>query len=594
MGSDEADTNGNIYDENGEWAYNINRKFSGLYLPDLYKVYYDDEIRGIYQNIVVNQEIESVKICSTPCIPTGIGINIDGGNDYLILSFEDYNKGSISIPVKQSTLLSNRKIEALIDEGIRFDSSTAKNLNGYFKECLDKNEKYMNTFKIAERNGWKENNTLYVIGDAGYTKDGIVDIYQTDSGAGNHLKLKGNLETWIEGTKDVIHYDIVRLKIYIAAAAFVLRFFDITNILFHHHGDSSGGKTFTTQIAIGCFGNPNADGLMNSKTTIVAAERHLTRYCDLPTFFDETSRMSKYVLDQLIFEICNGVTGARGRPDGTYEEGIPFNGSTYTTGENPIVDEESFEGEQVRVIQTDENLPLGMGDIVDAASLAIQNNYGFFTQPLLQKIFENRDKFESKYMEAKKRITTSDDNKENRIAKTFAVIEIAGKIVEEIFSESGIIPKNVEDIVDHFYNQKITESKIEKPHVIMLQHMVDWYHRNQNYFEQSNTINNGNISLGQKLGYVSVRYIDIPKDIFEKAMEDYNQKRQMKRIYRDWKKEDVIITDNEPNRYTKKVKGKNVIRFSIVEIDKVLGTNLSNTNGNSTAKKLNMKLPVTA
>jgi uncharacterized protein (DUF927 family) len=564
--NDKTDENGNYKAEDGTILHNNHKKFSGLYLPSGYTIYptMENGKIGIY-------DIYGNHICSTPCIVTDKVVNIDGSNDEYKLTFIDVNGNKRHIVVKQDALLTNRGIEGLISRGIRVDSANTKNLSKFYREAMDFNNADMGTSYSVDNNGWKKNNTTFVFGDKAFTKDGIFEVYQSDESInGKNLQSKGNIDTWKDSVQDLLQYDLVRFKIYVAASAFILQLLGADNIILNHWGKSSTGKTFTTILSFSFFGNPNKDGLMNSDTTKYAAEYLAYLYCDLPLYFDELTNLNIDV-GQFLYTLGNGVSKRQGKQTGGLKNVNEFNTATFITAERQLEDEDMLEGQKLRLIETDDKLPDGLGKEISRAKHAIKFNYGFLAEPYIMKIFEKKDELEAMYFTAQdrfKNLSDSGKNFDDRLANTFAVIEVAGKLIEEVLKSNGFESADVEQTVDKYFVNKTVDNAVEESDIVMLRHLNDWNMQKINHF-----VSPANPCVyGDVYGWIEKGYMDIPTSVLKNALKQY-EKGNLTRIFKEWKDKGIIITNSGKTGHTYKAHGRNVYRFVESEINKALDLN---------------------
>lgn len=589
--NDESDADGNIIVD-GTIVENNHKKYCGLYVPDNYKIYHDkdSEKYGIYNNY-------DKHICSTPCLVTGKGINLDGGDNYYIITFTDYDEGKKQLIAKHSDMLTIKGVNGLIDKGIRVDNFTAGDSTKYFKESLDYNEGEMQKVNVVERNGWKKNNSIFAFGNKGFTENGILDIHQK-SNTSHKLQSIGSFEEWKDGVEPVLNLRITRFKLYCAAAAFILDLIGVDNIIVYHWCGSSRGKTTTTQAAMSCLGNPNKEGLMNSGTTLVAAERIIFMYNDLPVIFDETTTESDNLLGILIYLIGNGITKSRGRKDGGVDEGFSFNTTGFFTGEKSVLNDDSYQGQWVRVIELNEELPQNehYGNLMYNATMAMSDNYGFLAEPYIGKIFKHsKNELKAMHGEATKRILESNNGKDGfdrRVAQSFATIEVAGKMIEEVLGEHGFDAMNVEAIVDHYYTDKIKNHAIEEPYIVMLNHFMDWFSKKSNYFIRAKEP----FTPSDTYGWESPDYIDVPKDILKMEALGAYDKGDLSSILKEWKTQGILKADKKGLTYSSS--NGRVFRFVKSKINEVLDLNNENIDTDeieihySEPKKLNLNFTV--
>ena len=509
-----------------------------------------------------------ITFCRTPCIPIATGQNIDTGEYWVQLRFMNIYNRVHDEWVSQQDALSRRGIMKLADRGINLIEKDSSTMNAYLSTCLQVNGMDMPRRFVTEKNGWKCDNTIFAFGKRGFSNGEILNIVPLRKEAYNGLRVCGDINTWINAVRPIIHLPLVRLKMYAVFASPLLRLLNVQSFILDHNGESSIGKTFTNDLAMSMIGD--ADTLrFNGDTTKTAAEILAEMYTDLPLYLDETgTQQSDDVLKALIYMLANEQGRMRGHKDGGLRETGKWKTVALTTGEKPLTSHKSFSGQQVRVIEVRGGLSQGVIDDVKVAADVRKENYGHFAELYFAKLAEYAPRLRDMYDMTRSRYTTKDNVKTNRVASSFAAMMVAGMLLEDIFSDVGIDPAEPHTIVDRFFAKTIDNSVTENYSTRALQTLIDWVQtKNACFYDAGNPENQkGN----EFYGWIENGYLDIIITEARKTLEKngYDPTRSIN----DWKDDGITKTSKGRNDYLAKHNGKNhrVIRLLLEEVNNVL------------------------
>jgi putative DNA primase/helicase len=319
---------------------------------------------------------------------------------------------------------------------------------------------------------------------------------------------KGSCDEWIEGVEPVIDDKTVRIKCYGASSAPLLKILNVPSFILDHYGPTSMGKTFGDQVAISIFGDPKAL-LIPGNSSETHIEMQATLATDLPLVIDETSLADPVVLTRIVYMINN--EGSRGRgTNAKLQEINRWRIVCLTTGEDTII-KTNLNGAGVRAISF--NIPMKLMDAgeIETCRGIIENNYGHIIDPYMAKVFQNKDKIKKQFLEVRKHyVKNGQSTALNRMGSYFAIMEIAGSILEDVFMDIGIPQVNPRDIVQVFFDY-LTENEQEPPHIKALRHLNDYFNVHaSNFFWNDNDLRLNRDTYG----YISEdnEYIDvIPK-----------------------------------------------------------------------------------
>ena len=506
--------------------------------------------------------------CRVPAIATSLGRNIDNDEYWIEISFTNIFGESHSQWLSQQDALSRKGIMSLADRGLNLIEKNTSTMNDYIGACLKANRERMPRRFVTDKNGWKCENKLFAFGNRGFTSDEPVEIIPLRKEASVGLRVRGDVETWIEAAKPVISLPLVRLKMYAVMAAPLLRILGIQSFILDHNGESSIGKTFSNDMAMSLIGD--ADVLrFNGDTTKTAAEILAEMYTDLPLYLDETgTQQSEDVLKAIVYMLSNEQGRMRGHKDGGLRETGTWKTIALTTGERPLTSHKSFSGQQVRVVEVRGGLTKDVIEDVKRMADVRKKNYGHFAQPYFDKLFLYFNQLPQMYQMSRKRYITVDNVKTNRIADSFAAMLVAGMLLEDVFGDMGVETVEPHTIIDHFFNKAKEENTIEAYSTRALQAVMDWTQSKNMCFYESGATGDGRGN--EFYGWIDEHFIDIIPSELRKMLDRAGY--DSTRVINDWLDDGLIVANKNRKDYktTKNGKTLKLIRFVKEEVSNVL------------------------
>jgi putative DNA primase/helicase len=126
---------------------------------------------GIYKTMNLKDcDPYEIRISSTPCIITAIGINIDTGELLYKLKIKD-NLNHIKTFWKGTKGLMKRSdVLELLGDGMHFPESNVSDITYFFDKFITQHKEDLPTEIVASRCGWKKNFSMFIIGNYSVTE----------------------------------------------------------------------------------------------------------------------------------------------------------------------------------------------------------------------------------------------------------------------------------------------------------------------------------------------------------------------------------------------------------------------------------------
>lgn len=533
------------------------------------------------------EEVE-VQLTPTPCYISAIGNNIDTGEISYKLHIKNIMGNEIDIWKKPGELLKRVEVLKLQDE-IHFQEPVAKELMNYFDESI---LKYRSSFPIeitADTNGWKNNYSLFVIGEKAIKEDDVGKVTHISDEMKNKYVSKGDKEEWKKELKDLLDYDLVRLKMYATVGAFIIRFTPIETFLIHNYEESSGGKTLSMRIAASLIGNPDKNGIIESANISQAGfELSLESRSDTPVYWDETSANPDFIKG--VYMLGNEKGKGRGTKDLKYRDGGSWKTIAQSTGEEPLTQGMTVKtGNQTRVIEIHDRLPKLEKEYIENINMSLKSNYGLFLDEIIQEIFKVKDKIQYLYGSYSRYLGKPINEFAGRKQGYFTVLMVAGSLLEDIFEANGIPTKEPIDICKKYYDKVVLEDPTIPYADRALQSVYQWTVRNLARFERSiKEFGSDGLAKGayETYGWITKDSIYYDEGILTKTLESMGF--NYSRVKEDWKKgiiDPYVIIDKE----TKKSKIKSYASPTTINGKRIRGIRI---NINTLADRLDMEEPI--
>ena len=528
--------------ESESLVYGATKKYVSLF--DIKQIPYGFEVNGSLYSTVEDKDENVIRklITHTPVWVPYQYYNCDSDSMMLDLAFYNKNNRLSIVTIPQKEAFQRRGIMDVAAHGALLEEAKAGQLINWLVNYIHHNEIPVNN--VFERFGWKDD-LSFVAGDQMISdqKTESVKIINVPSKSIQGLGHSGTPEDWIQCTNKILQYDKARLKCYAACTAPLLKLLNQKSFILHDYGESSTGKTKTSELAMSIWGDP-AKLLMSAFGTAVGKERLATIFTDLPILVDETQVATEDDNIAFIYLIANETGKLRGLKDGGLQDTASWKTVAFTTGEAPLTTDKSFTGMSMRAVEIYGGLGAHDKEAVDEFKLGVENCYGVLGPHIIQEIIDNFgdlpkyfNQLNAKFNSLASELHTSLNGVGGRAASMFAVLSLGGLIFEEVIEKLGGDQKSAPEICAGVYREYIDNMAQSGYSSKAYEHFISWYHTKEKYFLQDM------MTVGDKVPYelygnATDEHIDIYptvlKDVLSKGGFNY------KRVMKDWSDEGLI------------------------------------------------------
>lgn len=515
------------------------------------------------------------KLCDSQVMVTGYLKNYDSGTDLIEIMFTapDTNNRTaewrtIWVSVES---IANKEVfkKEILPKGLIVTPKNHDAVMEYLSACINTNfgdtdaNCAFHSGSVFEHNGCKNDFTNYVSGERFFTIEGTevneskctyVDTENTE--AVRKLSTVGSSEAWSKLASPIIKYPRVRFSFYKAFDVIISNILGVDNCTIGFTWKSSSGKTLTLMLLASGFGNPNRKTglLITGDISVIALYANLRAYCGHPLFIDDTVNMKEDTKKIIGYIAANAQEPERARRDGKRRGQSPIDSSIFINSELDIFSERAQDGSGNRSIII--NKPL-MPELNQKLIRDIKNglalNYGHILKLFLQKVALHRDELRKWFEEAVTRLqATTTELGKKRLAEVFALGEVSGRLLEEIFAEMGLKVYKPAKIVNFMWKECVLNKVNNSIALKALACVYDYYLQHPTNFVTGDSLPNEKTITIDGWDFEKDKYIDWNANAIAKILKDNDFDKNS--VYRDWKSAKIIDTN-------KKGYGKSTFHF---------------------------------
>ena len=328
---------------------------------------------------------EAIEVCSHPLMPVKRIINLDSGEEKLELAYCRGESRWKTMITGRETLASAQKILALARTGIAVNSENAREIVRYIGEIESMNYTDLPVQNATSHLGWLPDGQF-----APYCEGIVYDGESPEfSRMFRDIAPCGSEETWMRVALETRNGRSVPARMALAAsfASPLVEKMGALPFFVHLWGTQGCGKTVGLMLAASVWGNPSVGRYVKTFGGTKVSQEIYASFCgNLPILLDELQVVKdRKSFDDIIYMLCEGVSKGRGAKEGGLQLQRHWSTCILTTGEMPIVQNNSGGGAAVRTIEVNYG---GEPLFEDARSVAntLKENYGFAGRKFIEAL----------------------------------------------------------------------------------------------------------------------------------------------------------------------------------------------------------------
>lgn len=326
----------------------------------------------------IGRQSETIRVISHPLMPIKRILNIDSGEEKIQLAFtRGVNSQWKTLITGKDTVASAQRIIALSKNGIAINSENAKEVVRYLSEIESLNYDMLPVQNSTGHLGWLPDGQF-----APYAEEIEYDGESPEyTRIYNSFRPTGNYEKWLDVAMEARSGESVPARIALAGAfaAPLVNPLNALPFIIHFYGTTGKGKSVALMMSASVWAEPTVGGAYIKTFGGTKNSQELTAsfLANVPMYLDELQIISdRKSFDDIIYMLCEGASKGRGAKEGGLQLQRRWNNCILTTGEMPIVQNNSGGGAAVRTIEVEcENESVFKDNRTVANTL--KENYGF-------------------------------------------------------------------------------------------------------------------------------------------------------------------------------------------------------------------------
>lgn len=253
--------------------------------------------------------------------------------------------------------------------------------------------------KMFKSQGWKTDDTEFVLGPRLYRQNDVVDA-GFSQGTQSFLQpfhSKGSIEVWKELTWVFNHegFEPHAFMLLLAFACPLLKLAGRQGFTVSALGDSGAGKSTSAMLMSSVYGHPHAAWVKREDTKLARMQRFGAHF-SLPVYMDEATTIPNKELRDLIYEVPTGKGRDSMRRDYSLREGAEW-ATIFVTSTNDSLqsklqlEKANAEAESLRLFEFRFPRVDAFGPVSKIIPGIVSENYGVAGEIYIQQIVSNRD-----------------------------------------------------------------------------------------------------------------------------------------------------------------------------------------------------------
>lgn len=402
---------------------------------------------------------ENIIVCDHPIMPVKRIINVDTGYVSLQIAYKRGNQKWKTLIVESDVLASAQKAVGLSKMDISVNSESAKELVKYITAIVGANIDDLPVQSSTSHLGWLPDGQFVPYAE-GVEYDGASPENQRMFAAFTEC---GSYAEWLKVAEETRQGKSVPARIALAGA-FAAPLVSLVNglpFIIHFHGASGTGKSVALMLSASVWAEPTVGGayVKTFGATKTSHELMAAFCCNLPLYIDELQiQADRKSFDDLIYMLCEGASKGRGTKDGGLQTQKRWSNCILTTGEMPIVQDNSGGGAAVRTIEVEYGGEFFFEDSRDVAD-RLKANYGWAGKKFIEAIRQGNMLKQIRDLQKKYEKELSGKNIHGKQILSASILLAADELAEQIIFHDG---KNLtaEDMVQYLItNDQANQNK---------------------------------------------------------------------------------------------------------------------------------------
>jgi hypothetical protein len=363
--------------------------------------------RGEKGGIYIEEEGITHKIYEYDCFPTELAFDEQLGYETMRLRHWLPMEGWRECVLRSSLLASPKDFEtALRDQHIQplIRNKMAMYHDSYIRRIREDTKMR----KLFKAQGWKSDDTEFVLGDKLYRKGEILQAGFSHGAKGflEHIRPQGSIDQWRDLTCifDTEGLEAHAFMLLTAFAAPLLKLDARQGFTVSALGDTGAGKSTMGKFLASVYGHPDFTWIKRNDTALARLQR-IGAYYSLPVYMDEVTTISPKELRDLVYTVSTGKGRDSMRQDYTLREGAEWATILVTSTNDSLqsklqLEKANAEAESMRLFEFRFPRVKAFGEVAGIVHSVLAENYGVAGPLYIQHLVDNRDRIKSELGDA--------------------------------------------------------------------------------------------------------------------------------------------------------------------------------------------------
>lgn len=367
-------------------------------LPPVPPPYTRGEKGGIYV------ELEGIthKIYEYDCYPTELAYDEQLGYETMRMRHWLPMEGWRECVLRSALLASPKDFETSLRDN-HIQPLVRNQMAMYADSYIRKIREQTKMRKLFKAQGWKNEDTEFVLGDRLYRKGEIVQAGFSHGAKGflEHIRSAGSIEQWRALTCifDTPGLEAHAFMLLTAFAAPLLKLDARQGFTVSALGDTGVGKSTMGKFLASVYGHPDQTWIKRNDTALARLQR-IGAYYSLPVYMDEVTTITPKELRDLVYTVSTGKGRDSMRQDYTLREGVEWATILVTSTNDSLqsklqLEKANAEAESMRLFEFRFPRVAAFTDVAAIVHTALADNYGVAGPLYIQHLVNNRDRIKS-------------------------------------------------------------------------------------------------------------------------------------------------------------------------------------------------------
>lgn len=397
--------------------------------------------RGQNGGIYVEEEGITHKIYEYDCYPTELAYDEQLGYETMRVRHWLPQEGWRECVLRSSLLASPKDFETVLRDN-HIQPLIRNKMAMYHDSYIRTIRERMKMRKLFKSQGWKTEDTEFVLGDKLYSKGGATQAGYSSNAKGflEHIRAAGALGPWRDLTTifNAPGLEAHAFMLLTAFAAPLLKLAGRQGFTVSALGDTGVGKSTMGKFLASVYGHPDQTWIKRLDTALARMQR-IGAYHSIPIYMDEVTTIEPKELRDLIYTISTGKGRDSMTADYTLRSGVEWATILVTSTNDSLqsklqLEKQHAEAESMRLFEFHFPRVEAFTGVASIVHTTLADNYGVAGPIYIQHIMDNRERIKTELAEI---VTTTEtqfgmDPKERFWSQAVAFALYGGNLARSI------------------------------------------------------------------------------------------------------------------------------------------------------------------